>query len=370
MNRARIFFGLLVVVGPVSVVARGADSAVADPKAELSRIISAMDEWAKSIAAIRLRFDVRTPSESSEWKEFCKTVDWCLNDASQIRYYKITTRDGDSLHRRLWILNRDRTYTAAYPKGPSEFERPERVSIAPARSPHDGIEPLWGVWVNGRCQWLPDVLAAATVVGSKEALTAPTDVKYPRLLVDLSDAVAPVLMLNTGFSNSDTFVLDVDHDLLPNRVLMGIDVENSALSRFECDTTEFRKLECGIWFPWAGTFTIHYGDGYSGKSPAIVSKWRVSSITVNEPADSKLFEPPMAIGTFVTDVFRQKTYYHGQDSARPEIEADRVRKAQDNLPPRAPVQAQRPVEPWLKWSVGFAGLAIILLGVAYLLRPR
>jgi len=126
--------------------------------------------------------------------------------------------------------------------------------------------------------------------------------------------------LRVGGQYNDEYIwLDPSHAYLP--------VKSSPVvpgGAWYVEVLEFRHIDPGIWFPSRGT------RWSSTSPPDHVTQWLVTELSVNQPVDESLFEPPPPMPE--TQVSDASGSYRPADRA-----AKRPRTAEADEPPPAPI---------------------------------
>jgi hypothetical protein len=191
---------------------------------------------------------------------------------------------------------------------------------------------LDGLWFVSRGEWLSELCEKGHA--KLDGFETIDGVRCPRLIVEeQTGGKCPVL-------------LDPEHAFLPR--IVHYTGKN--------EITEYRQLN-GVWIPWAGTYDEDH--------------WEMVDAGVNEDLDPRLFEPPIAVGTDVTDNISGARYIHGGNVNRQQGEERIIGEARENLDRLGqPIAATPGGVSAVTWMGIILGVSCTFLLIAFWLSRR
>ncbi len=245
----------------------------------------ALKAWRESFVSLRLHWSLTHSDTAVYAAGLVQHTEFVWTEPGQGLLHNYTTIDGRVARRELRIWTPDRQYSLDYLEGPSKYEEPATLVVAPISAPvpdfqplfHPACGPLYGLKDRWN-RWLPEVVDRFPTRFSA-ATTA--------------DGIHLTCMYDMGLTA--TVLLDPAHACLPRK---------REVPNFAFTVEEFRKIEPGgVWLPWKGTYEAGVDSQH----------WQVEHAEVNQKIDDRIFKPPVVDGTAVIDDFEKIRYTHGKD---------------------------------------------------------
>jgi len=336
-----IHASILTITCPISVAAAGLRTGAATDS-DREQILAGLKAWRQRMVSLSF-VERKTLHDNPE--DVATYVAWVWTDRGHYRFHTWVTRGGVVDARSVDALGIARPWSAAYARGPSTEDRPQRLVIdIPGGSPSKGhkiVGAMWGIWFPEAAIWLGERLLQDDVVwGAREK-------------IGMHECVR-VTINDTG-GGPTTYFLDPQVGWLP-REIRGV---------WQREFLDFAEPLPGWFFPRRGIWmrTDATGD------------FEITALEVNGPLPESLWQPPIADGTQVFDTLTMKTTIHGGARNDPQLLEEIASTAKDNSTRLStegygsrPVRARR--TNWPTWSTWLIAAGILLLVVALIPRFR
>ncbi len=326
----------------------------ADELPEMQEIISALADWKKAFANVRVVWKFQEPVQTDNASADEDTVyrtfgqaEWISADHGLDLYEHSYDQCYDQF-RSLEVFNgpKDIIFAARYEAGILQSMEIKGLSGGVPASPKTRT-PFTGMYFSSSALWLADALR-----------------EWSWMKVEGIDEIDghPCVHL-TGGELAHSLWLDPEYDYLVRRLL----TPRSKLSPgWEFTVKEYQQADNGRWFPKYGTMVL-----FEEHPPDSRQRWVVTELSVNDELDPKRFElPTLEVGARVTDMRAGRIYRVEHAGDRLEIEQKIRARAATSFPATAPAGSVSSQFTWLLVPLALIVGSIGLLSIALWMAKR
>ncbi|REJ91609.1 MAG: hypothetical protein DWQ34_14280 [Planctomycetota bacterium] len=312
----------------------------------LDEIRARLDAWEESIAQFRVVWETTYDPEAKLAHEsgvggvqIIARNDWARSARGEEHWHDVGRYDGEVHLRSLHVRTAEAiAYSALYDPGVSVVERPSQLRIGPGGEGWTSMNrrPFIGLWMTRQDAWLPSALQElpARLEGT----------------VEWEGRELPFLIVETDPTGEMELALDPEAGYLPRTARAVALTEEGRRLGATFETTEFREVKPGFFFPWRGREINDYHP----------CTWEIIELQLNEPLDPDLFKKIEPVeGTFVENMLTGEFGHHGKKperAAAAQIDAPQVAP---EGPPAAAIASRTPL------GVILAGIGVLLLAAAW-----
>lgn len=328
----------------------------------------AQAEWRAALSSLRLHIVKKNDPNSRDVIEAgLQDIDvvaheeWIWTDRGRFRRHNWSLYDGLVRTRSLQGGDGKVVFEAGYSEGPSEEAIPFRITLG-----HQVVRwtgelsggVLAGLWWTYERQWFADLMAEGLIeYHSTELLDG---VEMLKVAAPIRRPSAPTLFLD--------LILDPRHQYLPRSVSTREPPGSNSGASFTVD--EFEEASPGWWFPKRVTMHTAF---FTVPSEAV-------EIEMNPPLTPQLFQPPLPVGTSVTDLVHGTSYIVGGEAGKKVHkklhDKHMAQRAESDKPTAGGVvvkisQEAQPSRTWLSAGrIGLFVIAIVVIAAAFVIRRR